>query len=112
MRIAFSKLRLINSVVFVQVLSQRTCSSFRKTTSVSLFYLRGSPSVKVFSLLNMTHYTTGSSDEFCSSSKRRSRGPVMAAKKASEGVYNSLIILVGIHYVSFSFEGQRCNTIF
>uniref|UniRef100_A0A2N9IBL3 isoleucine--tRNA ligase n=1 Tax=Fagus sylvatica TaxID=28930 RepID=A0A2N9IBL3_FAGSY len=68
-----------------KVLSQRTCSSFRKTTSVSLFYLRGSPSVKVFSLLNMTHYTTGSSDEFCSSSKRRSRGPVMAAKKASEG---------------------------
>ncbi|KAK7842393.1 isoleucine--trna ligase [Quercus suber] len=67
-----------------KVLSQRTCSSFRKSTSIKLFYFRGSPSAKAFSLLNLTHYTTGSG-EFCSSSKRRSRGPVMAAKKASEG---------------------------
>ncbi|KAK9287720.1 hypothetical protein L1049_016159 [Liquidambar formosana] len=68
-----------------RALSQRTCSSFRKTTSVRLFYFRGSSSVKVFSLLNVTHYSTDSGDEFFSSSKRRSRGPVMAAKKASEG---------------------------
>ncbi|KAK4586714.1 hypothetical protein RGQ29_023756 [Quercus rubra] len=67
-----------------KVLSQRTCSSFRKSTSIKLFYFRGSPSAKAFSLLNLTHYTTGSG-EFCSSSKRRSRGPVMAAKKGSEG---------------------------
>ena len=82
---SISKLQLINSVVCVQVLSQRTCSSFRKSTSIKLFYFRGSPSAKAFSLLNLTHYTTGSG-EFCSSSKRRSRGPVMAAKKTSEGV--------------------------
>ncbi|KAL4642936.1 hypothetical protein ACB092_02G055700 [Castanea dentata] len=67
-----------------KVLSQRTCSSFRESTSIKLFYFRGSPSAKAFSLLNLTHYATGSG-EFCSSSKRRSRGPVMAAKKASEG---------------------------
>lgn len=67
-----------------RVLSQRTCLSFRKTPSVTFSY--GGSSVRGFSLLNMTNYSTYSNDEVCSSSKRRSRGPVMAAKKASEGV--------------------------
>lgn len=76
---------LITSFLYVQVLSQRTCTSFRKTTSVGFSNFRGSTSVKVWSLLNVTRYCTYSSVEFFSSSKRRSRGPVMAAKKASEG---------------------------
>ncbi|GAV74906.1 tRNA-synt_1 domain-containing protein/zf-FPG_IleRS domain-containing protein/Anticodon_1 domain-containing protein [Cephalotus follicularis] len=67
-----------------RILSQRSCSSFTKTTSVSLCQIRGSSSVEVFSFLNMKHYSTSSTDEF-SSSKRRSRGPVMQAKKSSEG---------------------------
>ncbi|KAF3456218.1 hypothetical protein FNV43_RR00868 [Rhamnella rubrinervis] len=67
------------------VLSQRACSSLRKTTSVSLFCFRGSSSVKAFTLFNATRCYTFSTDEFLSSSKRRSRGPVMAAKKAAEG---------------------------
>ncbi|KAK6913771.1 Zinc finger, FPG/IleRS-type [Dillenia turbinata] len=69
-----------------RVLSQRTCSCFRETNPVSLFNLRRKYSVKVLTYLNMAHYSTGSSDEFFFSSKRRSRGPVMAAKKASEGL--------------------------
>ncbi|KAG5555048.1 hypothetical protein RHGRI_012551 [Rhododendron griersonianum] len=52
-----------------KVLLLRTCSSFRKTPSISLLCFRRSYS----------------SDEFHYSSKRRARGPVMAAKKASEG---------------------------
>ncbi|PRQ39187.1 putative isoleucine--tRNA ligase [Rosa chinensis] len=68
-----------------KVLSQRTRSTFRGTASVGLFYFRGRSSAKEFSLFNITHYSTHSSDEFASSSKRRSRGPVMAAKKAAEG---------------------------
>ncbi|KAM1304406.1 hypothetical protein ACFX1X_022182 [Malus domestica] len=68
-----------------RVLSQRTCSSFRSTASVGLFYFRDRSSVKVFSLFNMAHYSAFSNDEFGSSSKRRSRGPVMAAKKVAEG---------------------------
>ncbi|KAK3189686.1 hypothetical protein Dsin_029247 [Dipteronia sinensis] len=68
-----------------RVLSQRSCSSFRKNESINVFQFRGSSSAKVFSFLNMRHYSTYSSDEVGSSSKRRSRGPLMAAKKASEG---------------------------
>ncbi|KAH0992933.1 hypothetical protein GBA52_004416 [Prunus armeniaca] len=68
-----------------RVLSQRTCSSFRSTASVGLFYFRDRSSVKVFSLFHMAHHSSYSNDEFASSSKRRSRGPVMAAKKAAEG---------------------------
>ncbi|XP_058000949.1 isoleucine--tRNA ligase, chloroplastic/mitochondrial isoform X2 [Hevea brasiliensis] len=64
-----------------KILSQRTCSSFR---NVSLFYYRRSSSVKVFSFFNTTRNCTYSSGEF-GSSKRRSRGPVMSAKKTSEG---------------------------
>ncbi|XWS22450.1 hypothetical protein CRYUN_Cryun29cG0035900 [Craigia yunnanensis] len=68
-----------------RVLSQRAGSSLRKTTSVKLRYFRGSSSVKVFSFLNIAHYSDYSGEEFYYSSKRRSRGPVMAAKKASQG---------------------------
>ncbi|KAH9765819.1 isoleucine--tRNA ligase [Citrus sinensis] len=68
-----------------RVLSRRTCSSFRKKASVNLFDSRGSSSLKFLSFLNVTCYSICSGDEFCSSSKRRSRGPVMAAKKAAEG---------------------------
>ncbi|PPR92760.1 hypothetical protein GOBAR_AA27916 [Gossypium barbadense] len=67
------------------VLSQRAGSSIRKTTSVNLLYFRGSSSVRVFSFLNIARYSSCSGEEFYSSSKRRSRGPVMAAKKASQG---------------------------
>ncbi|XP_062108644.1 isoleucine--tRNA ligase, chloroplastic/mitochondrial [Humulus lupulus] len=66
-----------------RVLSQRTRSSFRRTSD-GLFHLKGSSSIKVFTLFNTTNYSTYSSDEF-PSSKRRARGPVMAAKKAAEG---------------------------
>ncbi|KAM6545173.1 hypothetical protein CsatB_025909 [Cannabis sativa] len=66
-----------------RVLSQRTSPSFRRT-SASLFHLKGSSSTKVFTLFNTTNYSTYSSEDF-PSSKRRARGPVMAAKKAAEG---------------------------
>ncbi|KAJ4834065.1 Isoleucine--tRNA ligase, chloroplastic/mitochondrial [Turnera subulata] len=69
-----------------QVLSQRTCSSFRTAASVRIFYYKGSSSVRLFSFLNtMRHYSVSSGDDIYPSSKRRSRGPVMAAKKASQG---------------------------
>ncbi|XP_052207169.1 isoleucine--tRNA ligase, chloroplastic/mitochondrial isoform X2 [Diospyros lotus] len=68
-----------------QVLLLRNCSSLEKTTSISLLYFRKNSPAKVFSLLNRVCYSTYSSDELFSSSKRRSRGPVMAAKKTSEG---------------------------
>ncbi|KAK6138921.1 hypothetical protein DH2020_027336 [Rehmannia glutinosa] len=69
----------------IQALSLRDCSSFRNTTAVSLLRLRRSSSAKVLSLLHVTCYSTCSGIEYCSSSKRRSRGPVMAAKGKSEG---------------------------
>lgn len=65
--------------------SLKGCSSLRKTTSVSLLNLRSSSSVRVFSLMNMSRYSTYSNGDSCPSAKRRSRGPVMAAKKRSEG---------------------------
>ncbi|KAJ8565936.1 hypothetical protein K7X08_008512 [Anisodus acutangulus] len=65
--------------------SLKSCSSLRETTSVSLLNLRSSSSARVFSLMNMTRYSTYSNDDSCPSSKRRSRGPIMAAKKRSEG---------------------------
>lgn len=60
-------------------------SYFRNTTATSLLHLRGSSSARVLSLLHVTCYCTGSGQDYCSSSKRRSRGPVMAAKGKSEG---------------------------
>ncbi|KAG8369963.1 hypothetical protein BUALT_Bualt14G0067800 [Buddleja alternifolia] len=65
-------------------MSLRNCSSFR-TTTVSLLHLRRSSSAKVFFLFDVTCYSTSSGIDYISSSKRRSRGPVMAAKGKSEG---------------------------
>ncbi|GFP83460.1 isoleucine--tRNA ligase [Phtheirospermum japonicum] len=64
-----------------RALSLKNCSSFRNTTVVSLLSLRRSSSA----LLHVTSYSTSSGTEYCSSSKRRSRGPVMAGKGKSEG---------------------------
>ena len=81
-RVDFILFCLIN---LKQVLLRRSSSSsLRTSTSAGLFYGRG----VVFSLFNnVTHYSTSSSDDFSPSSKQRSRGPVMAAKKASGGVH-------------------------
>ncbi|GMJ02014.1 ovule abortion 2 [Hibiscus trionum] len=68
-----------------RVLSPKAGSSLRKTTSVNLLDIGGSSSIRVFSFLNIARYSSYSGEEFYSSSKRRSRGPVMAAKKASQG---------------------------
>ncbi|KAL0414731.1 UNVERIFIED_CONTAM: Isoleucine--tRNA ligase, chloroplastic/mitochondrial [Sesamum radiatum] len=68
-----------------RALSLRNYSSFRNSTAGSLLHLRRSSSAKVLSLLHVTCYSTCSGIEYCSSSKRRSRGPVMAAKGKSEG---------------------------
>ncbi|XP_039166994.1 isoleucine--tRNA ligase, chloroplastic/mitochondrial-like isoform X2 [Eucalyptus grandis] len=68
-----------------KVLTQRTCSCLGKTASVNkLFYLRGSSSLEDFSLLGKLRFCSFSSTDV-PSLKRRSRGPVMAAKKAAEG---------------------------
>ncbi|KAK6930167.1 Methionyl/Valyl/Leucyl/Isoleucyl-tRNA synthetase, anticodon-binding [Dillenia turbinata] len=69
----------------LQVLSERTCSCFREANTVRLYNLRRKYSVKLLAFLNMSRYSTDSTDEFILSSKQRSRGPVMAAKNASEG---------------------------
>ncbi|OVA14857.1 Aminoacyl-tRNA synthetase [Macleaya cordata] len=68
------------------VWSQRSCSTVRKTSAVGLFYFGRRSSDNVFPFLNIKHYSSNSREEFDSGSKRRSRGPVMAAKKASEGI--------------------------
>ncbi|WCJ23497.1 Isoleucine--tRNA ligase [Euphorbia peplus] len=66
-----------------RALSRRTCTSFGNVSSVNLFYYRGTSSVKFFSFFNTTRYCTHSGNEF-GSSKRRARGPVMAAKKGEK----------------------------
>lgn len=68
-----------------RALPLRNCSSFRNTSVVSLLHLRRCSSAKVLSLLHVTCYSSSTGTEYCSSSKRRSRGPVMAAKGKSEG---------------------------
>ncbi|XP_047310056.1 isoleucine--tRNA ligase, chloroplastic/mitochondrial [Impatiens glandulifera] len=68
-----------------RVLSLRTCSSLRRTASISSLCFRRSSSVGLLSTLNLAYYSTYPESDICSS-KRRSRGPTMAAKKASEGV--------------------------
>ncbi|XP_073143957.1 isoleucine--tRNA ligase, chloroplastic/mitochondrial isoform X1 [Henckelia pumila] len=68
-----------------KALSLRNCSYLRNTTALSLLRFRSSSTVKVLSLLDVTCYSTCSGVEYSSSSKRRSRGPVMAAKGKSEG---------------------------
>lgn len=65
------------------VLSQRISSTLRRSY-ISSFCFRGSSSAKVFTFLSVTRYSTYLNDEYLPSSKRRSRGPVMAAKKASK----------------------------
>ncbi|KAM7279806.1 hypothetical protein ACFE04_006940 [Oxalis oulophora] len=67
-----------------RVLSQRTCSRLGKTTFVSLFHFRGSSSINFFAFFDTKYYSTDSGNELFSS-KRRSRGPVMAAIKAAQG---------------------------
>ncbi|CAA0817494.1 tRNA synthetase class I (I- L- M and V) family protein [Striga hermonthica] len=68
-----------------RALSLKSCSSLRNTTAVSLLRLRKGSSARVLSLLQATCYSTCSGIEYFSSSKRRSRGPVMAGKGKSEG---------------------------
>ncbi|RYQ88999.1 hypothetical protein Ahy_B09g095869 isoform D [Arachis hypogaea] len=71
---------------FSKVLSRTTCSSSRRTNSNSLSHPSRVSLAKAVSInTNISNYCTHSAEEFCSS-KRRSRGPVMAAKKAAEGV--------------------------
>lgn len=53
--------------------------------SIGLYHSRGISSAKVLSLSKFSNYCTHSKDDV-SSSKRRSRGPVMAGKKAAEGI--------------------------
>ncbi|KAG6582211.1 Isoleucine--tRNA ligase, chloroplastic/mitochondrial, partial [Cucurbita argyrosperma subsp. sororia] len=65
------------------VLSQRISAPLGRSYIPS-FRFRGSSSAKVFMFLSVTRYSTYLNDEFLPSSKRRARGPVMAAKKASK----------------------------
>ncbi|XP_010547028.1 PREDICTED: isoleucine--tRNA ligase, chloroplastic/mitochondrial [Tarenaya hassleriana] len=68
-----------------RILSYKTCSNLRRTTPSNGFLSKGRSSTKVFSFLYVSQYSTQPNNEFGHSSKRRSRGPVMAAKKAAEG---------------------------
>ncbi|GMH18782.1 hypothetical protein Nepgr_020623 [Nepenthes gracilis] len=68
-----------------KVLSQGNCWNFRGATCVSLFNFRRSSSIKLFPLANTLSYQACSSGDSFHPSKRRSRGPVMAAKKTAEG---------------------------
>lgn len=68
-----------------KAMSLRSFSSFRKAPSTEIFNSRRSSSANFLAFLNMTYYSTTASNELYPSSKRRSRGPVMAAKKASKG---------------------------
>ncbi|WOG83392.1 hypothetical protein DCAR_0102567 [Daucus carota subsp. sativus] len=63
----------------------KSFSSFRNETSVFIINSRRSSSANFLAFLNMTYYSTNSGNDYHPSSKRRSRGPVMAAKKASKG---------------------------
>jgi len=69
----------------VQVLSQRNCLNIRGATYVGFFNFRGGSNVR---LSNRLAYCTGVNAQDSLSSKRRSRGPVMAAKKSSGGEYS------------------------
>ena len=79
----------------VQVLSGGSCSNSRRNTPLDSFLAKGRSPVKAFSFM----FSTQPNNEFGHSSKRRSRGPVMAAKKASEGLhflsaFTSFLILI------------------
>ncbi|KAI3980072.1 hypothetical protein MKX01_042726 [Papaver californicum] len=69
-----------------RVWSQRTPSSIKKTSVGGLFNLGSHSSSNIFPFLTLNRYSSNSSEEFDSVSKRRSRGPVMAAKKAAQGL--------------------------
>ena len=73
--------------MLVQVLSGRNCSNIRRTTPLDSFLAKGRSPVKAFSFLYVSRYSTQPNNEFGHSSKRRSRGPVMAAKKAADGLH-------------------------
>ncbi|XP_045792302.1 isoleucine--tRNA ligase, chloroplastic/mitochondrial-like isoform X3 [Trifolium pratense] len=68
-----------------RVLSRNACLFFMRTNSIGSYYSRGISSAKVVPLSKFSNYCTHSKDDVCSS-KRRSRGPVMAGKKAAEGI--------------------------
>jgi len=84
---AFSLLRMIDVCIGfgVQVLSQRNCLNIRGAAYVGLFNFRVGSNVR---LSNRLAYCTGVNVQDSPSSKRRSRGPVMAAKKSSGGKYS------------------------
>ncbi|KAL5701234.1 isoleucine--tRNA ligase [Ranunculus cassubicifolius] len=67
-----------------KVWSQRTCSAITKTNSIGVYCFTRRSFNHTYTLLDFKHFSTNSFED-SSSSKRRSRGPVMAAKKASEG---------------------------
>ncbi|CAM8997561.1 unnamed protein product [Rhodiola kirilowii] len=67
------------------VLTQRTCLSSRTTTSFSTRHFSKETLARAYFLLNAPNYCSRSGDQYISYSKRRSRGPVMAAKKELEG---------------------------
>ncbi|XP_024996093.1 isoleucine--tRNA ligase, chloroplastic/mitochondrial isoform X1 [Cynara cardunculus var. scolymus] len=66
------------------VLSFRSCSSFTKS-SFSIIDFRRCSSMDLSSLFHFTYCYIYPRSAFCTLSKRRSRGPVMAAKKESKG---------------------------
>lgn len=66
-----------------KVLSQRNCLHLKGAASVGLFNFRGSSAVRITNRSLCCTRTSGVQD--LPSSKRRSRGPVMAAKKGSGG---------------------------
>uniref|UniRef100_A0A7N0ZR79 isoleucine--tRNA ligase n=2 Tax=Kalanchoe fedtschenkoi TaxID=63787 RepID=A0A7N0ZR79_KALFE len=67
------------------VLTQRTCLSLRMTTSFSSRRFMKETQIRAYFYLNTANFCSRPSDQYISSSKRRSRGPVMAAKKELEG---------------------------
>ncbi|KAI3962312.1 hypothetical protein MKX01_005314 [Papaver californicum] len=69
-----------------RVWSQRTPSSIKKASAGGLFNLGSHSSSNIFPFLTLNRYSSNSSEEFDFVSKRRSRGPVMAAKKAAQGL--------------------------
>ncbi|KEH37262.1 putative isoleucine--tRNA ligase [Medicago truncatula] len=68
-----------------RMLSRNAFLTPMRMNSIGLYHSRGIPSAKVLSLSKFSNYCTHSKDDV-SSSKRRSRGPVMAGKKAAEGI--------------------------
>ncbi|KAK1417856.1 hypothetical protein QVD17_26990 [Tagetes erecta] len=67
------------------VLSLRRCSSFRKSYSFSIIDFHRCSAIEPSSLFRFTNCYIYPRSAFCTQSKRRSRGPVMAAKKESKG---------------------------